>query len=112
MLWGSTGTKNPAYSDVYYLEELIGPDTVNTVPLATLDAFRDHGRSRNMLDKGLDDAEDDIRALKKLGIDLGAITEKLQVEGVGAFADSYDKLLASLAEKSTSIAKQVKSKAG
>jgi transaldolase len=112
LLWGSTGTKNPAYSDVYYLEELIGPDTVNTVPPATLDAFRDHGRARNTLEKGLDEAEEVIHKVRKLGIDLDAVTERLQAQGVAAFADSYDKLLASLGEKAQVLAKQIKLKAG
>ncbi len=106
VLWGSTGTKNPAYSDVYYMEELMGPDTVNTVPPATLDAFRDHGHARDTLDKGLEEAEEAIRKLKTLGIDLDGITEQLQIDGVAAFSDSYDKLLASLEEKSRKIRKE------
>jgi transaldolase len=106
VLWGSTGTKNPAYSDVYYMEELMGPDTVNTVPPATLDAFRAHGDTKDTLDKGLDEAEETIRQLKALGIDLDAVTEQLQVEGVAAFSDSYDNLLASLEEKCRKIRKE------
>lgn len=98
-LWGSTSTKNPAYSDVLYVDTLIGPDTVNTVPPDTLNAFRDHGQVRPTL---LDDPEETHRNLARLpemGIDLDAITEKLQVDGVAAFAASYDKLLAALEEK-------------
>jgi transaldolase len=102
-LWASTSTKNPAYSDVLYVEELIGPDTVNTLPLKTLEAFRDHGRASETLGKGLAQAEADIAQLKKLGIDLNAVTEKLQNDGVDSFAASYDKLLASLKKKRQEI---------
>jgi transaldolase len=102
-LWGSTGTKNPAYSDVLYVEELIGPDTVNTVPLKTLDAFRDHGRVGETLQKGLAQAEADVEQLKNLGIDLNAITDKLQNDGVDSFAASYDKLLAAIKNKRQEI---------
>lgn len=102
-LWGSTGTKNPAYSDVLYVEELIGPDTVNTVPLKTLDAFRDHGRVGETLQKGLAQAEADVEQLKNLGIDLNAIADKLQNDGVDSFAASYDKLLAAIKNKRQEI---------
>ncbi|MBA2658117.1 MAG: transaldolase [Nitrosospira sp.] len=98
-LWGSTGTKNPAYSDVMYLEQLIGPDTVNTVPPKTLAAFRDHGRARETLTENVAQAEADIAQLPDFGIDLEAITAKLQDDGVAAFAESYDKLLAALNAK-------------
>ncbi len=103
-LWGSTGTKNPAYSDVMYVEELIGPETVNTLPPKTLAAFRDHGRVRQTLQEGVEQAEADIAQLRELGIDLDAITRKLQEDGVAAFAASYDKLLAALNGKRQSIA--------
>ncbi len=99
VLWGSTGTKNPAYPDTYYVRELIGPDTVNTVPPATLAAFRDHGKAAPTLDQGLEEAIDVQHRLAALGIVLYPITETLQDEGVQAFADSYDKLLATLDEK-------------
>ena len=102
-LWASTSTKNPAYSDVLYVEELVGPDTVNTLPLKTLEAFRDHGRVSETLGKGLAQAEADVAQLKKLGIDLNAVTEKLQNDGVDSFAASYDKLLASLKKKRQEI---------
>lgn len=98
-LWGSTSTKNPAYSDVLYVDTLIGPDTVNTVPLDTLNAFRDHGQVRPTLLEDLEDAHRALNKLPALGIDLDAVTEKLQVDGVAAFAASYDKLLAALDEK-------------
>jgi transaldolase len=99
LLWGSTGTKNPAYPDTYYVRELIGTDTVNTVPRATLAAFRDHGEAAATLDQGLKGAIDVQHRLAALGIALYPITEKLQDEGVQAFADSYDRLLTSLDEK-------------
>jgi transaldolase len=103
-LWGSTGTKNPAYSDVLYVDELIGPDVVNTVPLATLKAFKDHGRVRPTLLEGLDKAKAIIARLPEFGIDLDEVTEKLQVDGVAAFAASFDQLLASLEETRRAIA--------
>lgn len=99
VLWGSTSTKNPAYSDVMYVEGLIGPDTVNTVPLETLEAFRDHGQVRRMVDKGVKEAEEWLGRLKKVGIDLDAITEQLQKDGVKVFANSFDQLLGALEEK-------------
>lgn len=99
-LWASTGTKNPNYSDVLYVENLIGPETVNTVPPATLNAFKDHGRAKGFtLQEGLKEAESDLLRLKKLGIDLDAITEKLQADGVSAFAASFDQLLVAVEEK-------------
>ena len=99
-LWASTGAKNPAYSDVLYVEELIGADTVNTVPPATLDAFGDHGRVRgNTVEQGQAEAQETLSRLAKLGIDLDAITEHLQAEGVSSFAASFEKLLGALEEK-------------
>ncbi len=103
-LWASTSTKNPAYSDVLYVEELIGPDTVNTLPPATLNAFRDHGQVRGItLEEGLAEAEKALAHLKELDIDLEAITEQLQRDGVAAFAASFDQLMEALAEKRRSI---------
>ena len=98
-LWASTGTKNPAYSDVLYLEALIGPDTITTVPPATMDAFRDHGRVRVTLDAGREEAEATLTNAAALGLDVYAITEQLQADGIKAFASSFDELLATLAEK-------------
>src|SRR3972149_4328675 len=96
-LWASTGTKNPDYRDVMYVEDLIGPDTVNTMPQATLDAFRDHGEVTHALDKGLHEAHSVMRDLGDVGmIDYKAVTAQLQAEGVQLFADSYRKLLHSL----------------
>lgn len=102
-LWGSTGTKNPAYSDVLYLEELIGPDTVNTVPPKTLQAFSDHGRVHPTLQEDMAQAKANIEQLPHLGVDLDAITEKLQNDGVASFAVSYDKLLGAIKEKRQDI---------
>ncbi|HET7062040.1 MAG TPA: transaldolase [Nitrosospira sp.] len=98
-LWGSTSTKNPNYSDVLYVEELIGPDTVDTIPPKTLAAFRDHGRVRDTLEEGIEQARREIAELGNLGIDLNAITEQLQKDGVDAFAASYEKLLNTLKKK-------------
>jgi transaldolase / glucose-6-phosphate isomerase len=96
VLFGSTSTKNPAYRDVLYVEELIGPHTVNTLPPKTVDAFRDHGEVRATLPAGMDEAAERIAALGRLGIDLDEITRDLQREGVAAFADSFDQLHATL----------------
>jgi transaldolase/glucose-6-phosphate isomerase len=96
LLWASTGTKNPAYGDVLYVEELIGPDTVNTVPPATYDAFRDHGRVRPTLEANLEEAHDMMASLAPLGIDFDAVTDKLLDEGVRLFVEAFDKLLAAV----------------
>lgn len=98
-LWASTGTKNPAYADTLYLDELIGPDTVNTVPPATLNNFLDHGTVWEKLTEGLEEAESHLRRLSEIGIDLGEITRKLQNDGVVAFARSFEALMAGIAEK-------------
>ena len=103
VLWASTGTKNPKYSDVLYVDELIGPDTVNTMPPATLNAFRDHGRPRSSLKEGTDEAEGSLAQLVELGVDLDGITAQLQQDGVAAFVDSFDKLIAALDEKRRSL---------
>lgn len=99
LLWGSTSTKNPAYSEFKYVEGLIGPDTVNTVPLETLGAFCDHGKVYATLEEGMEEAEGQIADLRKIGVDLDAVTEQLQKDGVKAFADSADQLLVALEEK-------------
>lgn len=98
-LWASTGVKNPEYRDVMYVEALIGPETVSTVPPATLDAFRDHGRPRPSLSEDLTGATGQLEALKGLGIDLDAITRRLKDEGVAAFAKPFDSLMETLARK-------------
>ena len=99
-LWASTSTKNPDYRDVIYVEGLIGADTVNTLPPATLAAFREHGIVAPTLAQGADKAEALIASLGRFGVDLEAVTEKLQVDGVKLFADSYDELLQALEKKS------------
>jgi len=99
-LWASTGTKNPAYSDVLYVENLIGPETVNTLPPDTIKAFREHGKIPGpAVQQGLAEADAALAALARLGIDLGAITAKLQQDGVAAFAASFDQLMAALEKK-------------
>lgn len=92
-LWASTSTKNPAYSDVKYVEELIGPDTVNTVPHKTLEAFKDHGDVQPTLEADLEGAEQALRELEKLGISMDEVTRELEQEGVDAFAASFDRLI-------------------
>jgi transaldolase len=99
VLWASTSTKNPAYPDNLYVDELIGSDTVNTLPPSTLESFMDHGQVAETLAQGLQDAQDQVAKLAALGIDLDVITEKLQKEGVLAFAKPFAKLLESIAEK-------------
>jgi len=99
LLWASTSTKNPAYPDNQYVDELIGPDTVNTVPPATLESFMDHGRVAQTLSGGLAEAQKQLAKLKDLGIDLEAVTRKLQDDGVVAFARPFKELLESIAEK-------------
>lgn len=99
VLWASTSTKNPAYPDNLYVDELIGPDTVNTLPPATLESFIDHGRVAETLTQGLEQARDQVAKLAELGIDLEAVTRKLQDDGVVAFAKPFSKLLESIAEK-------------
>ena len=93
LLWASTGTKNPNYSDVLYVEELIGPDTVNTMPPATLDAFRDHGRVRLTLTENVEEAISIMYLVEQVGIPFKELTDKLLVDGVKQFAEAFDKLL-------------------
>ncbi len=93
VLWASTGTKNPAYRDVVYVEELIGPDTVNTMPPATLDAFRDHGRSRASLTENVHEANAAMDTLAQLGISMPEVTAQLLDDGVRLFAEAFDGLL-------------------
>jgi transaldolase len=98
-LWASTSTKNPLYSDTLYVNNLIGPNTVNTLPPNTLEAFLDHGRVKPTVQTELNDARAQLSHLSELGIDLEAITQQLQDDGVAAFAKSFDGLVASIAEK-------------
>jgi len=99
LLWASTGTKNPAYRDVLYIEELIGADTVNTMPPATMDAFRDHGLQRASLEQGVAEAERVMATLARVGISIDEVTAKLVEDGVQLFADAADQLLGTVASK-------------
>ena len=99
VLWASTGTKNPLYSDTLYVDELIGPNTVNTMPPATLDAFRDHGEPADVLETGLEEARSRLARLGELGVDLQALAGRLQDEGVASFAASFKGLMESIEEK-------------
>jgi transaldolase / glucose-6-phosphate isomerase len=93
LLWASTSTKNPKYRDVIYVEELIGADTVDTIPPATFDAFREHGKLRNSLTENLELAATEMQNLEKAGISMKEVTEKLLVDGVKLFADAFHTLL-------------------
>jgi len=102
-LWASTGTKNPAYSDIMYVESLIGPDTVNTMPPATIDAFLDHGHTVTTLGLDFSEAEQTLVDLAKAGIDMESVTGKLLTDGIRAFAESFEKLMAGIEEKKTRL---------
>lgn len=99
LLWGSTSTKNPAYRDTYYVEALIGPDTVDTVPSETIQAFRHHGQARPTLETDLEQARQILEKLASTGIDLDQVTDELQQEGVESFAKSFDELAEALTKK-------------
>jgi transaldolase len=103
-LWASTGTKNAEYSDVLYVEALVGPDTVTTVPPATLDAFRDHGQARVALETDVEQGERAVAMAAALGLDLHAITERLQADGIDAFARSFSHLLDTMEAKRRQVA--------
>jgi transaldolase len=103
-LWASTSTKNPEYRDVIYVEELIGPDTVNTMPLKTLQAFADHGIARRTVDEDVERARAELAALAELGIDLDRVTAQVQEEGVEKFVTPFRSLLQSIEEKLTEVA--------
>jgi transaldolase len=107
LLWASTGTKNPAYSDVLYIDELIGPDTVNTMPPDTINAFVDHGKIEVTLDKNIDQAKIQLKRLNELGIELDKVTDKLLIDGVKLFSDSFESLIKSLNEKVKKIRHEV-----
>jgi transaldolase len=103
-LWASTSTKNPAYSDVLYVDKLIGPETVNTMPEETIRAFQDHGRVERTLDRGLDKARKLLEKLANVGIDYDDVTETLEREGVEKFASSFDELLEGIRAKRAELA--------
>ena len=107
LLWASTSTKNPDYSDVLYIDELIGPDTVNTMPPETIKAFIDHGKVDLTLNKGIDEANAQLRKLRDLGIDINKVTDKLLADGVKLFSDSFESLLGSLKDKVEKIKNEV-----
>jgi transaldolase len=101
VLWASTGTKNPAYSDVKYVEPLIGPETINTMPVETLKAYRDHGRPELRLEENVEEAQAVLKRLPDAGISLDAATQRLEDEGVEKFVKPFDKLIRALEEKIT-----------
>jgi len=102
-LWASTGTKDPKYSDVKYVEELIGPDTVNTMPPATMDAFRDHGKPWASVTEGVQQARETRARFAALGIDFNEVGETLQQEGVESFSKSFEELLAAIKKRRDAI---------
>src|SRR5437660_5472899 len=102
-LWASTSTKDPRYPDTYYVEELIGPDTVDTIPPATLAAFREHGEVRRSLDENVELAKRQLKQLADVGVDLDQVTRELEIEGVESFTKSFESLLAALAKASKDI---------
>lgn len=99
LLWASTSTKNPAYSDTKYMEALIEPDTINTVPVETLNAYRDHGHPEQTLDRDVHKATDLLNKLAWVGIDLNTVTQQLEAEGVEKFIKAFNQLIVSLKEK-------------
>jgi transaldolase len=102
-LWASTSTKSPALPDTLYVDELIGPDTVNTLPEATIDAFEDHGKIARTIDRHLDEARRVFTALAAVGVDITDVTRVLEEEGVAAFSKSFDELIGTLTERSHSL---------
>jgi transaldolase len=103
ILWGSTGTKNPKYSDIKYVEELIAPDSINTLPESTIKAFRDHGQAKITISNDLEKAKKLFPELKSMGIDIREVTEQLEKEGVQLFSDSFFALLKEIAKKRDSF---------
>ena len=106
-LWASTSTKNPAYRDVIYVEELIGPRSINTVPPATLDAFADHGEARRTIDANVDEARQVLAQLDAAGISMKDVTDKLLSEGLASFQKSFDSLIGGLERKSTQLGREL-----
>jgi transaldolase len=106
-LWASTSTKNPAYRDVLYVEELIGPDTVNTMPPATIDAFRDHGKVARTIDRNLGQAQKDLNAIEAVGISMKEVTDKLLADGLASFQKSFETLTAGLEKKTKQLGREL-----
>ena len=102
-LWASTLTKNPAYRDVYYVEELIGPETIDTLPPATLAAFRDHGVVRLTLEENLDEERATLKRLEEVGINLDEVTAQVLADGVRLFVEPFEKLLAAIRKRRDEI---------
>ncbi|MGF1473219.1 MAG: transaldolase [Rubrobacteraceae bacterium] len=103
-LWASTSTKNPEYSDVMYVENLVGPDTVNTMPKATIEDVKDHAEIRETIEEGIEDARQLLRDLEEAGIDYADVTEVLEKEGVQKFADSFNELLEEIEQQTSKVA--------
>ncbi len=99
LLWASTGTKNPQYPDTYYMDALIGPDTVNTIPAATFNAFRDHGTVKETLTEGVEEAKATMQSLADCGVSMGDVTEMLLKDGARKFGDSFDQLMGVISRK-------------
>ncbi|MEJ7708361.1 MAG: transaldolase family protein [Pyrinomonadaceae bacterium] len=107
-MWASTSTKNPALPDTYYVEALIGQDTVDTMPPATVDAFRDHGQVAATLEQGMEKARQTLRQLAGIGINLEQAMQELQDEGVASFTKSFENLTAALVKKHETLARTAK----
>jgi transaldolase len=103
LLWASTSTKNPMYSDTKYIEPLIGPDTINTLPVETLDAYRDHGQPQLSLEQNISQAYHTLNKLSLVGIDLDQATQQLEEEGVEKFVSALNRLMLSLKEKQSAV---------
>jgi transaldolase len=103
-LWASTSTKNPAYPDLIYVDTLMGPHTVNTMPPATIEGFRDHGVVARTIDQGLEQAEADLEALEAIGVSMREVTDELEAEGVQKFSDSFAALLQTIETRRREIA--------
>ncbi len=103
-LWASTSTKNPAYRDVLYVEELIGPETVNTMPEETIDAFQDHGLVADTIEQGIDEARKLFDDLREAGVDYDDVSDTLEREGVQKFSDSFEELKRGISEKREQLA--------
>jgi transaldolase len=106
LLWASTSTKNPEYQDTKYVEPLIGPDTINTMPLETMNAYRDHGKPAPRLEEGLDHASLVLQRLAGVGIDLDRVTQQLEDEGIEKFNKPYDSLLCTLEAKRQAVLRE------